>query len=55
LSYISGIIAFVCLVGYSITMPMPGLNGGNETWSDIYFLAFMAFAGLTVVLNMDNK
>jgi hypothetical protein len=54
LSYISGIIAFVCLVGYSLTMPHP-LVGGNETLSDIYFLAFVAFAGLTVILNMDNK
>jgi len=35
-------------------MPHP-LFGGDETLSDIYFLAFVAFAGLTVVLSMDNK
>jgi len=54
LSYISGIIALVCLAGYSLTMPHPWI-GGDETLSDIYFLAFVAFAGLTAILHMDNK
>jgi len=54
LSYISGIIAFMCLVGYSVTVPHP-LTGGNEMISDIYYYLFCLFAGLTVILDMENK
>jgi len=54
LSIISGIIAFFCLVGYSITMPHP-LFGGSETASDIYFILFCLFGGLSFILHMDNK
>jgi len=54
LIYLSGIIAFACLIGFGITMPHP-LTGGNEMLNDIYFYSFGAFAGLTIILNTDNK
>ena len=45
----------MCLVGYSLTMPHPLHDNGNEVLSDIYFLAFGAFAGLTFILSMNDR
>jgi len=50
-----GIIAFVCLIGYSITMPHPLTGNGNEMLSDICFMSFIAFAGLSFIFNMKDK
>ena len=36
-------------------MPHPILIGGNETVSDIFYMLFMVFAGLTLIMYWENK
>ena len=55
MTYIFGIVAGVCLVGHALYMPHPILTDGNETVSDIFYILFMVFAGLTLLSHWENK
>jgi len=54
LTYIFGIVAGICLIGHGWYMPGP-FNTGNESLSDALYIAFMVFAGLTLITYWENK
>lgn len=52
---IFGAIGLICLVGFAWFMPMPGLYGGNEFISDVFFYIGALFGGLAVIGYLEEK
>jgi hypothetical protein len=52
---IFGAIGLIGLVGFAWFMPMPGLYGGDEFISDVFFYIGALFGGLAVIGYLEEK